>query len=59
MNIDYIGDVTLKTSCFDTIVQFSFRIADCGGELGNAVRNFSFKAVSENDVTKVMKKMKT
>ena len=28
-------------------------------ELGNAVRNFSFKAVSENDVTKVMKKMKT
>ena len=28
-------------------------------ELGNAVRNFSFKAVSENGVTKVMKKMKT
>ena len=28
-------------------------------ELGNTVRNFSFKAVSENDVTKVMKKMKT
>ena len=28
-------------------------------ELGNAVRNFSFKAVSENDVTKVMKEMKT
>ena len=28
-------------------------------ELGNAVRNVSSKAVSENDVTKVMKKMKT
>ena len=28
-------------------------------EFGNDVRNFSFKAVSENDVTKVMKKMKT
>ena len=28
-------------------------------ELGNAVSYFSFEAVSENDVTKVMKKMKT
>ena len=28
-------------------------------ELGNAVRNFCFKAVSEKNVTKVMKKMKT
>ena len=28
-------------------------------ELGNAVGNFSFKAVSKNDVTKVMKKVKT
>ena len=28
-------------------------------ELGNAVGNFSVKAVSENDITKVMKKIKT
>ena len=30
MNINYIGDVTLENSCFDSIVQFSFGIADCG-----------------------------
>ena len=30
MNISYIGDVTLENSCFDSIVQFSFGIADCG-----------------------------
>ena len=30
MNINYIGDVTLGNSCFDSIVQFSFRIADSG-----------------------------
>ena len=28
-------------------------------ELGTALENFSFKAVSKNDVTKVAKKMKT
>ena len=29
MNINYIGDVTLENSYFDSIVQFSFEIADC------------------------------
>ena len=30
MNINYIRDVTLENSCFDSTVQFSFRIADWG-----------------------------
>ena len=30
MNINYIGDVTLENSCFDSIVRFSCEIADCG-----------------------------
>ena len=30
MNISYIGDGTLENSCFDSIVQFSFGIANCG-----------------------------
>ena len=29
MNVNYIGDVTLANSCFDSMVQFSFGIADC------------------------------
>ena len=34
MNINYIGDVTLENSCFDSIVQFSFGIADSGKMTG-------------------------
>ena len=38
MNVDYIGGVTPVNSSSDSIVQFSFRIADCnemrGGALG-------------------------
>ena len=28
MNINFIGNVTLENSCFDSIIQFSFGIAD-------------------------------
>ena len=34
MNIDYIGDVTLENSCFDSIVQFFFEKADSGNMRG-------------------------
>ena len=30
MNVNYIGDVTLENSRFDSVVQFSFGIVDCG-----------------------------
>ena len=30
MNINYMRDATLENSYFDSIVQFSFEIADCG-----------------------------
>ena len=30
MNFNYIGDVTLENGYFDSKVQFSFGIADCG-----------------------------
>ena len=30
MNVNHIGDVTLENNCFDSRVQFSFGIADCG-----------------------------
>ena len=34
MKIDYMGDVTLENCCFDSIVQFSFGIADCSKTRG-------------------------
>ena len=45
-NLDYIGDVTLENSGFDSIVQFSFGIAEYGKMRGagsgryNSIRQF-------------------
>ena len=44
MNINYIGDMALEDNCFDSIVQFSFGIADCGEMRGaGSVRCNSFR----------------
>ena len=46
MNINYIGDVTPENSCFDSIVQFSFGIADCGTMWGAASGRYnSFRPI--------------
>ena len=46
MNINYIGDVTLENSCFDSIAQFSFGIALCGKMRGAGSRRYnSFRPI--------------
>ena len=46
MNINYIGDVTLEKSCFDSIVQVSFGKADCGRMRGaGSGRYNSFRTI--------------
>ena len=46
MNFNYIGDGTLENSCFDSIVQFSFGIADCGKMRGaSSGRYNSFRQI--------------
>ena len=46
MNINYIGDVTLGSSCFDSTVQFSNGIADCGKMRGaGSGRHNSFRPI--------------
>ena len=64
MNINYIGDATLENSCFDSIVQFSFGMADCGKMRGtgsgryNSFRPISTVAPSSSDCTSKSGKVK-
>ena len=50
---------TIGNKLSDTVPEKPNQLLSNEYELGNTVRNFSFKAFSENDVTKVMRKMKT
>ena len=46
MNINLIGDVILENICFDSIVQFSFGIADCSKMRGaSSGRYNSFRPI--------------